>query len=453
MRDSKPGVVVVNSSMPEMDYLAAALHRRAMLRCYVRPYANRDRWWERALHRLPGMRAVEQDTVGRRACGAALAGATLREAGVVLDFAAAAVRRSGAPEAMTLSRELLRHREDAIAAAGAREVRASDAAVVANFGVALPAFRVAKRRGGLAVLNYPIAHHRFAARVLEEEAEREPEFAATLVAQQYPRELEGRMDAECALADLILVGSEFVRRSFLREGCAPGKIAVVPYGTDLTRFHPRKECRDAGRFRILFAGQITQRKGISYLLRAYESIRGADTELLLVGSCGGQERVFAPYRHLFRHSPPLPRAAMAEIYHSADVLVLPTLLEGLPLVVLEAMACGLPVIATARGAEQIVRDGIDGFLVPVRDAAALAAKLELLRRDRELRRHMGANAARRAAEFGWESYMHGVGEAIAAQLAARPTWDLESILRGECCAQGTGVAAFELMSGHDERIM
>jgi glycosyltransferase involved in cell wall biosynthesis len=92
------------------------------------------------------------------------------------------------------------------------------------------------------------------------------------------------------------------------------------------------------------------------------------------------------------------------LYRESDVFVFPTLLEGMPLVVLEAMACGLPVITTANGPGDIVRDGVDGFIVPARDADVISERLERLYRDPELRATMGRNASARAREFDWPAY-------------------------------------------------
>ena len=86
------------------------------------------------------------------------------------------------------------------------------------------------------------------------------------------------------------------------------------------------------------------------------------------------------------------------------MFVLPTLIEGMPLVVLEAMACGLPVIVTANGPGDIVRDGIDGFVIPERDADAICDRLDWLHRHPALRAEMGQRAAQRAREFSWAAY-------------------------------------------------
>jgi glycosyltransferase involved in cell wall biosynthesis len=296
-------------------------------------------------------------------------------------------------------------RTRAIARAGARAVR-GNAAVVGSWGCAELAFRNMKNRGGICVLNYPLAHHDFARKLLMEEAEREPAFAETLNGQEWPRWLTERMDAEIALADRILVGSSFARDTFRAEGVPAEKLEVLPYGVDQSLFAPVcRGTREKERsFRLLFVGQIGQRKGIAYLLRAYERFRDPRTRLTLVGRIIGDGRALRPYRGLFEHIDHVPRSILASLYREADVLVFPTLLEGMPLVVLEAMASGLPVITTANGPDDLVRDGIDGFVVPIRDVEAIVDRLRHLRQEPDLRLAMGRNARERALQFTWDMY-------------------------------------------------
>src|SRR6185369_12893033 len=99
----------------------------------------------------------------------------------------------------------------------------------------------------------------------------------------------------------------------------------------------------------------------------------------------------------------VPRASMPDVYRRADVLVLPTLFEGSAITVFEALACGLPVITTDH-AGSVVRDGVEGFVVPVRDAETLAARIDQLASDRTLRADMAAAAWRRAREYPWSAY-------------------------------------------------
>lgn len=407
--------LVINASSPEVDHLAGELSRTGVLSSCVRRYANIGRAWERAASGIPGIGGLYRATVGRRTLPPRLDSNRVIQAGVFCDFMMAVAMRSPWRRGrMQAADALLDRRERLIAAKGA-ELAADASVVVSATRVAKRAFQAVHRRGGRAVLSYQIAHHRYTQRLLAEEAEREPEFAATINPHVYPPALAALLEEECELADHILVGSSFVRDSFIAEGIDPNKLTAIPYGTDTSLFVPGAEARKDGKFRVLFVGQIGQRKGIAYLLRAYDRFKGPGTELKLVGRFVGPPQVFTPYRHLFEHCDNVPRPALAEIYREADVLVLPTLVEGMPLVVLEAMASGLPVIATANGPGDIVRDGIDGFIVPIRSVDAIVEKLEFLRAHPDARAEMGRAARARALQFTWDAYASKAAAVVLSQ--------------------------------------
>jgi glycosyltransferase involved in cell wall biosynthesis len=166
------------------------------------------------------------------------------------------------------------------------------------------------------------------------------------------------------------------------------------------------------RFRVLFVGQLGERKGLSYLLDAYREFRNADTELHLVGDFVKGADVYRAQAPLFRHTPNVPQADLPAVCAAADVFVLPSLVEGMPLAVLEAMACGLPVVATPRGAADVVRDGVDGFIVPPGDSGAIRARLEQLYRDSALRASMGRNARQRAEQWSWQRYASAAADVV-----------------------------------------
>lgn len=399
-------VLVVNTANPEVDYLALALAQSGYLFRYVRRYANKNHLWERAISCVPGFGNRYKHTLGRRHLPDGLRSDLVATAGVVEDFSAAIVSRMGVFTNETRTRwtsDLLTRRDIRLARAG-QQLASHVKAVIANPAVGLPAFKIVKANGGKAILNYPIAHHRYATRLLQEEARREPEFAATLPVHHVSDELAVTVDAECQLADRILVGSTFVRDSFIEEGIPAEKLAIVPYGTRVTLFNPPKNDRADGNFRVLFVGQIGQRKGIAYLLRAFKTFRGPGTELTLVGNFVNSALPFEPYRDIFTHIPHVPQDVLKEIYFRSDVFVFPTLLEGMPLVVIEAMAAGLPVIVTPNGPGDIVRDGVDGFVVPIRDEQAIVERLEYLRSHPEERKEMGKRARERALLYTWDAY-------------------------------------------------
>src|SRR5262249_30785079 len=163
------------------------------------------------------------------------------EAGVAQDFGAALAGRL--PLARTwrhrASHELRLSAERAVARKASVLAKEADV-VVASCGTGRDAFAGRRRSGGRTVLSYPIAHNRYQQRFYAEEAEHAPAFAAALPRlQDLPAEYFERLDAECELADRILVGSGFVLRSFVETGYDPAKIVVTPYGVDTDRFRPR----------------------------------------------------------------------------------------------------------------------------------------------------------------------------------------------------------------------
>ncbi len=408
-----PRTLVVNFNSPELNQFALALANLEALAAYVRPYANKSRLWERTLSEMPWIGDVYETTFGRRRIADPRLASLTHEAGVLPDLLAAAVAR------LKLLPANVRHRwtnhlymsvREGVADEACRHV--TDATRVVGYeGFALPAFEAARAIGGRRlVLNYPVAHHRHRRRMRLEENEREPGFAITWPDfDDWPAGHEERLDEEIRLADAVLVGSTYAADSFVAEGIERSKMHVVPYGVDLQTFRPsppesapRTDASEE--FRVIYAGQLTQRKGLSYLLRGYQQFARADSQLTLVGSIVGSSAPLEPFADLFEHVAHQTRPALAQRYRASDVFVLPTLVEGMPLVVLEAMACGLPVIVTANGPGDLVRDGVEGFVIPERDPQALADRLECLYRDPQLRLAMGQRAAARARTFSWEAY-------------------------------------------------
>jgi glycosyltransferase involved in cell wall biosynthesis len=409
--------LLINLGSPELDRLAAELTARGSLLAMVRRYLNKGRRWERRLAAAPFVGSLYAATLGRRVPPAGVDADLVIAAGEVPDFAAACVNRVGriSPKfSAALGRRLLGRTENAIATAACRLVARANV-VVGSYHVAGPAFEEAKARGVRTILNYPIAHHRWQYRFFAEEAKRNREFAAALPTFGDVVKHARTLDREIELADSILVGSSFVRDSFLANGVPAERIAVIPYGVDTDRFAPAPDDAACSRpFRVVFVGQIGERKGISYLLHAYEAFRKPDTELQLVGSLVKGGQVYRRFAGLFRHTAHVPQAHLPALLRAADVLVLPTLVEGMPLVVLEAMACGVPVIVTPHGPADVVRNGIDGFVVPTCDSRAIVERLEELYANPERRKEMGRNARERAEHWSWRRYASAAADSVLA---------------------------------------
>jgi glycosyltransferase involved in cell wall biosynthesis len=190
-------------------------------------------------------------------------------------------------------------------------------------------------------------------------------------------------------------------------GVAAEKVHVIPYGVRLDRFAPG-EPPPPDRFEVLFAGGVSLRKGVPYLLEAFAAVRHPRKHLTVVGAMQPEVRRLLgqlPIDHV-TFAGPMLQPLLAEKMSASHVLVLPSVEEGLALVQAQAMACGCPVIATcATGAEDLFTDGVEGFIVSDRDVTALTEQMQRLADDRSLRNAMGAAALERVKRFGgWDGY-------------------------------------------------
>ena len=270
-----------------------------------------------------------------------------------------------------------------------------------NYG--LFSLRKAKRLGATVIVERGSTHPLTQQRLLQEEYARwGVRFPAT------NRRLLEKQLQELAEADYIYIPSAFVRRSMIEEGIPAEKLIEIPYGVHLDMFRPMPK-RDRV-FRVLFVGMLSLQKGIPYLLEAMQRLNLTDAELVLVGRVAEDVRsLLGRYANTLHLAGPVPQQELPAYYGSSSMFVLPSIQDGFGMVVYEAMSCGLPVIITENvGAP--VRAGIDGFVVPIRDADALAEKILFFHENEEARQRMGAAAREYVQRFTWERY----GEQVIA---------------------------------------
>ena len=211
-----------------------------------------------------------------------------------------------------------------------------------------------------------------------------------------------------ALSDQVLVPSEYCLQSSVVLGCDPNKISLVPYGIPEHWFDLQPDPQPG---RLLFVGQVGLRKGNHVLAEACRMLqaRGLTFECRVAGP--PQVDVTLPLFAGPTYLGQVPRSQVQEEFRRADLFVLPTLAEGMALVHLEAMACGVPVITTPH-CGSVVRDGVEGFIVPIRDAQALSDRIQQVLKDRSLRQQMGIAARARAKQFAWARYGERLLEAL-----------------------------------------
>lgn len=291
-------------------------------------------------------------------------------------------------------------------------------AVYAYEGGALKTFREAKRLGIKTIYEQTSSYWYWVRSLLAKEAERSPALAELLPnLEDSAGHLEWK-DEELSLADSVFVASEHVRRT-LAGAVREEKIRVVHYGAPSIRSREQVVTDPARALRVLFVGVLVQHKGIGYLLDAIDRL-GSQVELTLVGRrFHANARVDEACRR-WRWFETLSHSRVLDVMMESDVLVLPSLGEGFGLVVTEALACGLPVIVTPNvGASDLVRDGQEGFVVPVCSADAIVERLQTLIRDRQLLAAMSRRAQATAAENSWKSYRDNFADTLEAVVACR----------------------------------
>ena len=234
-----------------------------------------------------------------------------------------------------------------------------------------------------------------------------------------PRLVEREL-AEYETTDLIFVPSEFAYRTFLEHGVPRHKLRKNSFGADLRVFHPIPKDDDI--FRVIYVGTLSVRKGIPYLLEALCGLKLPKFELWLIGSALPEVTPFlARYEGGFRYLGPIPRTKLYQYYSQGSVFGMASIEEGLAMVQPQAMACGLPVIATPNtGAEDLFTDGVEGFIVPVRDPGTIRERVLRLYQDPGLRDEMSRAALRRVQSMrGWNEYGERAARFYADGLAER----------------------------------
>ena len=285
-------------------------------------------------------------------------------------------------------------------------------AVYAYEHAALSTFEAAKARGMRCIYDVPAADNGFAQRVYDHEIAAHPELDNAY--QRHLRKHSARRTArrrrEWQAADVIIAGSEFSKSTYAEAGLDVSKVRVVPPGAPPVC--PEGAERPDGHnpaepMRFLFVGVVALHKGVHHLLEAWRRLKvppGTAT-LELAGEIALPAAVLRNCPESVRLTGRLPPKAIFQRYRRSDALVFPALCDGFGMVVTEAFSQGLPVITTPRaGASELVRDGINGLIVPPSDPEALAGAIDWCLRHRTELYAMRAEARVTAAAWQWSDY-------------------------------------------------
>jgi starch synthase len=326
---------------------------------------------------------------------------------------------------------------DIFARRAARYVLGSDV-VHAWSGSAEPSLILAKTAGMPSVLERSSAHMSEQCRILREGYQQLGLKWTATPQRTVERELQ-----EYELATRVAVPSVFVERTFLERGFPAARLHRNGFGVNLDAFSTGPKVDRA--FRVVFAGSLSVRKGIHYLVDGFRSAALPHSELLLIGGHSSEAvRLLGPADKRIRVTGHRPQSELVSHYRQSSVFVMPSIEEGQAMVQLQALACGLPLICTRNtGGEDLLsvsgetpvsrERGIlefpAGYLIPPRDSAAIAECLRLLHDNPTvLESKRSAALALRECGITWRNYAKRNMELYEELICAR---GIDEPIKGE----------------------
>jgi glycosyltransferase involved in cell wall biosynthesis len=279
---------------------------------------------------------------------------------------------------------------------------------------ALETLTAAKDLGVRRIYDLPIAYWQTLRRLLAEEGERLPGWKATLGGGLSDSEEKlSRKSRELELAEVVVCASGFVARSLPEVAREQKTIVVAPFGSPPPA--PPRSSVSTGRrkMRVLFAGSMSQRKGLGDLCAALRMLNRTDVELVIMGNPEAPMDFYRQEFDGFVHEPSRPHVEVLKLMRSCDVFCLPSIVEGRALVMQEAMSQGLPLIITPNtGGEDLIDEGVTGFLVPIRRADQIAEKIAWFADHRPALLEMSRAAQAKAGQLTWDMYGKTIANAI-----------------------------------------
>jgi glycosyltransferase involved in cell wall biosynthesis len=289
-----------------------------------------------------------------------------------------------------------------------KQLKASTYNILIGYeNINLHTFKRAKELGVITILDLAGIHH-------DQATEINSKFGL-LDNGTYPdlsKWINQRKENALSYTDYILTLSTFAKEGVLEAGISPDSVYKVNLGVNLKNFSPKSAYPNTGKLRFLYVGTMTHRKGLELLLRTWSTINLSDVELVLIGPMADAEDALKQYSGIYTYHPFLHHEALAEEYRRADVFVFPSNHDSWAQTVIEAMACGTPVITTENtGAKDAVLQG-GGLVIPAGDEEALKNSIRYFYENREQIEIMGRKARQIAEQYTWENYHQQVIAAI-----------------------------------------
>jgi glycosyltransferase involved in cell wall biosynthesis len=259
----------------------------------------------------------------------------------------------------------------------------------------------AKKIGAKTILECGSTHRYFREKIIQEEYKKYK--IETIKTPDYARQ---KSLEEIQLADYIFLPSEFAKKTFIDAGVDASKIFIIQRGVDIEKFKPANH--ENKKFRVLFVGKVSLRKGVHYLLEAWKELNLKNAELVIIGNIEESMKPllsrFSDFNNIiFKGYVKDP----VKEYQKSKIFVFPSLEEGSAKVTYEAMASGLPVITTENSGS-VIRNGIDGFIIPCKDTEAIKEKIIYCFENPEEIEKMGKNAREYIKNYTWGKYRNNL---------------------------------------------
>lgn len=270
-------------------------------------------------------------------------------------------------------------------------------------GFSLDTFKKAKNYNCFKILERGSTHILFQNEILKEEYDLlglKPNLPSSHIIEVEQEEYK--------IADHIMVPSEFAKNTFIKKGFDGSKISKVPYGVNLSLFKSKKKTKDS-KFRIIYTGMLSVRKGVIYLLEAFSELNLKNAELVLIGAIENslKKKIIKYFdNNNIIYNPAINQSELATYYSNSDLFVTCSIEEGLAMVQMQAMASGLAIICTENsGGRELVDENYNGFIVDIRNIDVLKQKILYLYNNRDQLFEMGLNSENKAKNlFSWDKY-------------------------------------------------
>ena len=266
------------------------------------------------------------------------------------------------------------------------------------------------------IMDSSAANRLFMKTVYEKDMSICPEFANKLrieVAELWDKKWIEICSKEIELTEFFLVPSKFVRKSFLYSNVLEKNIFVCSYGTNFIPEKPAMHSEVKKCLKAVYVGNVTEMKGIYYLLEAFNKIPHELVQLTVVGAYDNSSHIFDKYMEFVTFTGRIQHDEVKKVLQKSDFFVFPSLGEGLSLSVLEALACGLPCIVSEHsGANDAIIEEKNGFVVPIQNIEVLIEKIMWFVNNPELLSQLKMEAYESSLMYSWDNYSYSIGTAI-----------------------------------------